>query len=169
MVVVDAMVMQIPVMSLMRKVQLGFWHACVVIIRLAFIAMSAKQDMNRKNGDKIQKHVHSNANVRQSFLSFWTERSWKHFSHFIFETACNCHGHSNTCQYDEETDRQGLSLDIHGRYEGGGVCQNCQHNTEGINCDKCQPKYYRPYGKHWNETDVCRRKQFTGHNVQFRI
>nr|AAA28662.1 laminin A chain [Drosophila melanogaster] len=68
---------------------------------------------------------------------------------------CNCHGHSNECKYDEEVNRKGLSLDIHGHYDGGGVCQNCQHNTVGINCNKCKPKYYRPKGKHWNETDVC--------------
>lgn len=32
---------------------------------------------------------------------------------------------------------------------------NC---TPGINCNQCQDKYYRPRGKHWNETDVCQRK-----------
>lgn len=73
----------------------------------------------------------------------------------LFVSACNCHGHSNQCHYDEEVDSKGLSLDIHGNYEGGGVCSECQHNTEGINCNKCKSKYYRPYGKHWNETDVC--------------
>lgn len=83
---------------------------------------------------------------------------WIMQQYFIFLVACNCHGHSGTCEYDEEVDRQGLSVDIHGNYEGGGVCKNCQHNTEGINCNKCLPTYYRPYGKYWNETDVCRCK-----------
>ncbi|XP_037900995.1 laminin subunit alpha [Glossina fuscipes] len=68
---------------------------------------------------------------------------------------CNCHGHTNDCIYDEDVDRKRLSLDVHGRYEGGGRCLNCQHNTEGINCNKCKPKYYRSVGKYWNETDVC--------------
>ncbi|EDV96510.1 laminin subunit alpha [Drosophila grimshawi] len=68
---------------------------------------------------------------------------------------CNCHGHTNDCMYDEDVNRKGLSLDIHGHYDGGGVCKNCQHNTEGTNCNKCKPKYYRPRGKYWNETDVC--------------
>lgn len=71
--------------------------------------------------------------------------------------ACNCHGHTNECVYDEEIDRKRLSLDIHGYYDGGGRCLNCQHNTEGINCNKCKSKYYRPADKYWNETDVCRR------------
>lgn len=55
-------------------------------------------------------------------------------------------------------DREHRSLDIHGHYEGGGVCQNCRDNTEGINCDRCKPGYYRPFGKNLNETDVCYRK-----------
>ncbi|KAF7271317.1 hypothetical protein GWI33_015789 [Rhynchophorus ferrugineus] len=69
---------------------------------------------------------------------------------------CNCFQHSTECVYDPEVDRKKLSLDISGKYEGGGVCQNCKHNTEGINCNKCKPKFYRPYDKYWNETDVCK-------------
>ncbi|KAK6175562.1 hypothetical protein SNE40_014001 [Patella caerulea] len=37
---------------------------------------------------------------------------------------CNCNGHSNEC--DPET----------------GVCRNCQHNTEGANCERCVAGYY---------------------------
>ena len=60
--------------------------------------------------------------------------------------------------YDAEVDRNRTSLDIHGRYEGGGVCQNCRDNTEGTNCDRCQGGFFRPYGKFRNETDACQRK-----------
>ncbi|XP_035223568.1 laminin subunit alpha-like, partial [Stegodyphus dumicola] len=73
---------------------------------------------------------------------------------FVCE-PCNCFGHSDECIYDEEINEKRLSLDIHGHYEGGGVCQNCRHNTEGINCNKCKPTFYRPYGKLLNDTDVC--------------
>nr|CAI5850401.1 unnamed protein product [Callosobruchus analis] len=69
----------------------------------------------------------------------YEQKAWRHYE----------------CEYDPEIDRKHLSLDIHGKYEGGGVCKNCQHNTEGINCNKCKPTFYRPYQKHWNETDVC--------------
>ncbi|XP_032527888.2 laminin subunit alpha [Danaus plexippus] len=68
---------------------------------------------------------------------------------------CNCHNHTTECEYDAVIDEKHLSLDIHGLYEGGGVCKNCQHNTEGINCNKCKPTFYRPYGKTWDELDVC--------------
>ncbi|KAJ8920571.1 hypothetical protein NQ315_004710, partial [Exocentrus adspersus] len=38
---------------------------------------------------------------------------------------CNCHGHATSCHYDEEVDKNGLSLDMQGNYQGGGVCNNC--------------------------------------------
>lgn len=56
---------------------------------------------------------------------------------------CNCHGHSAECYYDEEVARNRLSLDIQGRYDGGGVCVDCQHNTAGINCELCEDGYFR--------------------------
>ncbi|XP_069958976.1 laminin subunit alpha isoform X2 [Cherax quadricarinatus] len=73
---------------------------------------------------------------------------------FVCE-PCNCYGHTDECIYSEEVDKQRLSRDIYGQFEGGGVCQNCQHNTEGINCDQCRSGYYRPYEKELNDTDVC--------------
>uniref|UniRef100_A0A0N5ARB5 Laminin subunit alpha n=1 Tax=Syphacia muris TaxID=451379 RepID=A0A0N5ARB5_9BILA len=68
---------------------------------------------------------------------------------------CNCHGHSDTCVYEKELSEKHLSLDIYGRYEGGGRCLNCQDHTEGINCNKCVVGYYRPYGKSWSDIDAC--------------
>lgn len=76
----------------------------------------------------------------------------------VYFAGCNCFSHTDQCVYNETVDDSGLSLDIHGKYEGGGVCQNCQHNTKGINCDKCIDGYYRPFQKPLNATDVCQRK-----------
>ena len=49
-------------------------------------------------------------------------------------------------------------MDIHGNYEGGGVCDECQHNTEGINCETCVFGYFRAEGVLPNATDPCQRK-----------
>ena len=34
-------------------------------------------------------------------------------------------------------------MDVHGGYEGGGVCEDCKHFTTGINCHSCINGYFR--------------------------
>lgn len=68
---------------------------------------------------------------------------------------CNCNNHSNDCYYDEEVDKNHLSIDIHGKREGGGVCVNCRHNTEGINCHQCKFGFYRPQDKKVDDLKAC--------------
>ncbi|KAI1304937.1 Laminin subunit alpha [Halotydeus destructor] len=68
---------------------------------------------------------------------------------------CNCYGHSEECYYDEDVESKGLSVNMNGQKVGGGVCLNCQHNTEGINCEKCRPTFYRPFNRPLNSSNVC--------------
>ncbi|CAB4036359.1 Hypothetical predicted protein, partial [Paramuricea clavata] len=87
---------------------------------------------------------------------------------FFTFLECNCYNHSdvcvynatianNVCSYGNNATNDECSMDIFGRYSGGGVCQGCQDNTEGINCQRCITKYYREGGKsHW-DNDACQR------------
>ncbi|XP_004846024.1 laminin subunit alpha-2 isoform X1 [Heterocephalus glaber] len=69
--------------------------------------------------------------------------------------ACNCHGKAEECYYDENVARRNLSLNIHGKYIGGGVCINCSQNTAGINCETCVDGFFRPKGVSPNYPRPC--------------
>ena len=91
----------------------------------------------------------------------FTQKKWRRYTaddRFECE-PCNCNGHTNKCQYNETVDMMQLSMDIHGNMEGGGVCQECQHFTTGINCHECIDGYFRPPGVLPNATEPCLRKQ----------
>ncbi|CAF0941718.1 unnamed protein product [Rotaria sordida] len=68
---------------------------------------------------------------------------------------CQCYGHSTECIYDEKVEKEKLSIDIHGKYEGGGRCLNCQHHTEGINCERCIRGYFRNFTRKVSDIDMC--------------
>ncbi|XP_060046469.1 laminin subunit alpha-2 [Erinaceus europaeus] len=69
--------------------------------------------------------------------------------------ACNCHGKAEECYYDENIAIRNLSLNIHGKYIGGGVCVNCTQNTAGINCETCIDGFFRPKGVSPNYPSPC--------------
>uniref|UniRef100_A0A3Q1N3A0 Laminin subunit alpha-2 n=1 Tax=Bos taurus TaxID=9913 RepID=A0A3Q1N3A0_BOVIN len=69
--------------------------------------------------------------------------------------ACNCHGKAEECYYDENVARRNRSLNIHGKYIGGGVCINCTRNTAGINCETCIDGFFRPKGVSPNYPRPC--------------
>ena len=49
----------------------------------------------------------------------------------LIYSECNCHNHTMECVYDITVAVYGLSIDTTGQINGGGVCQQCQHNTKG--------------------------------------
>ncbi|XP_016060358.1 PREDICTED: laminin subunit alpha-2 [Miniopterus natalensis] len=69
--------------------------------------------------------------------------------------ACNCHGKAEECYYDENVARRNLSLNIYGKYIGGGVCINCTQNTAGINCETCIDGFFRGKGVSPSDPGPC--------------
>ncbi|XP_059469528.1 laminin subunit beta-1 isoform X2 [Neocloeon triangulifer] len=49
---------------------------------------------------------------------------------------CNCNNHTNSCHFDEAV------YEASGRVSGG-VCDGCQHFTQGYHCEECKPFYYQ--------------------------
>lgn len=63
---------------------------------------------------------------------------------FVYFPACNCHGKTKECYYNQTIADRNQSLNVYGEYIGGGVCINCASHTEGINCETCIDGYFRP-------------------------
>lgn len=57
----------------------------------------------------------------------YNQIAWKsgNFGKGFHCEKCNCHGHATSCRYDAEVEEQNLSMDVRGKYKGGGVCLNC--------------------------------------------
>ncbi|XP_072097067.1 netrin-4 isoform X1 [Mobula birostris] len=61
---------------------------------------------------------------------------------------CKCNGHAQSCHFDP-----GVWLASGNR--SGGVCDNCEHNTEGHHCQQCQPGFYRNLGVPLSAPNTC--------------
>ncbi|XP_058469730.1 laminin subunit alpha-2 isoform X2 [Solea solea] len=68
---------------------------------------------------------------------------------------CNCHSKAEECFFNQTVADLSLSLDMHGKYRGGGVCVGCRDNTGGVNCQSCVAGYYRPAGVRPEEENPC--------------
>lgn len=61
---------------------------------------------------------------------------------------CNCNGHTDRCHFDAAV------YEATGQISGG-VCDDCQHNTIGRNCEQCKLFYYQDPTKEMTDPDVC--------------
>ena len=44
-----------------------------------------------------------------------------------------------------------------GIHASGGVCDNCQHNTEGRQCESCKHGYYQDPNLQLDHVNICRK------------
>ncbi|XP_035750765.1 laminin subunit beta-3 [Egretta garzetta] len=61
---------------------------------------------------------------------------------------CNCNGHAASCHFDPELYRASGGV-------SGGVCDGCQHNTEGNNCERCRTNYFRNQRQDLAHPEAC--------------
>ncbi|NXG63298.1 LAMB3 protein, partial [Hemiprocne comata] len=60
----------------------------------------------------------------------------------------NCNGHSASCHFDPELYRASGGV-------SGGVCDDCQHNTEGNHCERCKTNYFRNQQQDVTHPEAC--------------
>ncbi|XP_077013931.1 usherin [Tamandua tetradactyla] len=65
---------------------------------------------------------------------------------------CQCHGHSRSCHYNVSVD----PFPFEHRRGSGGVCDDCEHNTTGRNCELCKDYFFRRVGADLSAIDVCK-------------
>ncbi|XP_072335979.1 laminin subunit beta-3-like [Scyliorhinus torazame] len=82
--------------------------------------------------------------------SFYNDQPWKPADDYNTNQCkkCNCNNHSQKCRFDPEVHRDSGGI-------SGGVCDDCEHNTIGSNCEKCKPSFYRRPGRDITAIDTC--------------
>uniref|UniRef100_A0A8C3F3K8 Netrin-4 n=1 Tax=Chrysemys picta bellii TaxID=8478 RepID=A0A8C3F3K8_CHRPI len=63
--------------------------------------------------------------------------------------SCKCNGHADMCHFD-------MDAWLASGNRSGGVCDNCQHNTEGQHCQRCKPGFYRDLRRPFSVPDACK-------------
>ncbi|XP_055432926.1 netrin-4 isoform X6 [Bubalus kerabau] len=63
--------------------------------------------------------------------------------------TCKCNGHADACHFD-------INVWEASGNRSGGVCNDCQHNTEGQHCQRCKPGFYWDLRRPFSAPDACK-------------
>ncbi|KAG7266034.1 hypothetical protein CRUP_020336 [Coryphaenoides rupestris] len=79
---------------------------------------------------------HTEGNNCERCLPLYNDKPFRSGNQFqpMSCRRCQCNGHARSCHYDVSADH------LPGEHYrgGGGVCDNCMHNTTGLSCDRCE-------------------------------
>lgn len=62
---------------------------------------------------------------------------------------CTCNNHATSCHFDPAVYNKTGKI-------SGGVCDDCEHNTIGVNCERCKPYFYKDPNLDIQSPDVCK-------------